>query len=396
MLSERMEGFYGLMRQAGDNGVAFARVDPVPYEGRTISLGGRDLLNFANCSYLGLETDPRVTRAAMDAVARYGMLMSNSRAYFSSPLYAELEELLDEMMPGYSVVSPTTTLGHCSNLPVLIGNEDVILADVHVHNSVQMAAKICVADGARLVRVPHNDMSALEEIVSNPEYEGRRLWFLGDGIYSMQGEFLELESLVAVLGRHPNLFAYIDDAHGFSWCGKNGAGFVLGAGKAHPQIIATVSMCKSFGSFGGITVFPEKSLAERLRHIGQTQIFSAPLPSAALGASVASAKLHLSDELPAFQAELEGKIDHFKRECRRAGLPIKTKARTPVQFVEIGDNAQVYAVVQKLVERGYFCSSAVYPSMPKKHGGVRISITRHLRDEDLDGLVRTLAELLGT
>jgi 7-keto-8-aminopelargonate synthetase-like enzyme len=153
-------------------------------------------------------------------------------------------------------------------------------------------------------------------------------------------------------------------------------------------------MCKSFGSFGGITVFPDESVAERVRHIGQTQIFSAPLPTAALAASVASAKLHLSDELPVFQAELEEKIRHFKAECVRAALPIRTKAHTPVQFIEIGDNAAVYAVVQELMERGYFCSSAVYPSMPKKHGGIRISLTRHLRRDDLDGLVHTLTELL--
>jgi 7-keto-8-aminopelargonate synthetase-like enzyme len=329
-LSERIEWSYGMMRLANDNKVAFASADPVPFDGRTISLGGRSLLNFANCCYLGFETDPRVTQAAMDATARYGMLMSNSRAYFSSPLYIELEELLNEMMPGHVVVFPTTTLGHCSNLPVLIDREDLIICDTHAHNSIQMAAKLCVAEGVELARLPHNDMSALEEFVSKPEHEGRRLWFLGDGIYSMQGEFLDLDNLVQTLNRHPNLYAYIDDAHGFGWSGKNGAGFVLGGGSSHPQLITTVSMCKSFGSFGGVAVFPDESLADRLRHVGQTQVFSSPLPTAVLGASVASAKIHLSDQLPSYQAELEEKIRYFRSECNRVADQDQVTHANPV------------------------------------------------------------------
>jgi 7-keto-8-aminopelargonate synthetase-like enzyme len=271
----------------------------------------------------------------------------------------------------------------------------LIICDTHAHNSIQMAAKLCVAEGVELARLPHNDMSALEEFVSKPEHEGRRLWFLGDGIYSMQGEFLDLDNLVQTLNRHPNLYAYIDDAHGFGWSGKNGAGFVLGGGSSHPQLITTVSMCKSFGSFGGVAVFPDESLADRLRHVGQTQVFSSPLPTAVLGASVASAKIHLSDQLPSYQAELEEKIRYFKSECNRVGLPIRTKSHTPIQFIEIGTNAEVYPFVQKLMDRGLYCSSAVFPSMPKKHGGIRISLTRHLHKADLDALVQNLVELFG-
>ena len=41
-------------------------------DGRLVTLDGRKVVNFGSCSYLGLETDPRLTSAAADAVMRYG------------------------------------------------------------------------------------------------------------------------------------------------------------------------------------------------------------------------------------------------------------------------------------------------------------------------------------
>jgi 7-keto-8-aminopelargonate synthetase-like enzyme len=50
-------------------------------------------------------------------------------------------------------------------------------------------------------------------------------------------------------------------------------------------------------------------------------------------------------------------------------------------------------MVKKLMERGVYVTIAAYPSMPKKHGGLRINITRHLTFEDIDYLIEQLIEL---
>ncbi|MCP4135229.1 MAG: aminotransferase class I/II-fold pyridoxal phosphate-dependent enzyme [bacterium] len=342
-----------------------------------------------------METDERVKKGASEAVNKYGMLMSNSRSFFSSSLYRELEELIAGIMPGYQVISPTTTLSHCANLPALISKDDVIIIDMHAHNSIQMAAKLCMANGTEVVYLrEHNDMKKLEEIVNLPQYTGKRTWFLGDGIYSMQGEFLDLENLKKVLDRNPALYAYIDDAHGFGWTGKKGAGYVLGDGTIHSRIITTVSMCKSFGVFGGITVFPNEELSTRMSYAGQTQIFSAPLPSPVLGAAIASAKIHLSGELEIYQNELNDKIEFFKKRCLEASIPLTTRSHTPIKFIEIGNSEETYAVTSRLFNQGIYCSTAAYPSMPKNAGGIRISITRHLEYDDIDFLIEHLAQVL--
>jgi 7-keto-8-aminopelargonate synthetase-like enzyme len=79
-----------------------------------------------------------------------------------------------------------------------------------------------------VVTLRSKPIPALEEIAKTPEHEGRRLWFLGDGIFSMQGEYLDLEGLIGILNRYSNLHAYIDDAHGFSWREKTVLASFLG------------------------------------------------------------------------------------------------------------------------------------------------------------------------
>ena len=80
--------------------------------GRFVTLHGRRHVNFGSCSYLGLEMDVRLKAAACDAVARFGVQFSSSRAYVSSPPHRELERLLAAIFGAPLVVVQTTTLGH--------------------------------------------------------------------------------------------------------------------------------------------------------------------------------------------------------------------------------------------------------------------------------------------
>src|SRR5688572_7916867 len=54
-------------------------------DGRLVTLGGRHVVNFGSCSYLGLETHPALRAGVIDAVERFGTQFSSSRAYLSAP-----------------------------------------------------------------------------------------------------------------------------------------------------------------------------------------------------------------------------------------------------------------------------------------------------------------------
>ncbi len=90
------------------------------FDGAHIVLNEKHILNFGSCSYLGLEFDPRIKAAAKEAIDKYGTQFSEFRAYVSLGLYKELEYLLENFFDAYCVITPTTTLRHIANIPVLV------------------------------------------------------------------------------------------------------------------------------------------------------------------------------------------------------------------------------------------------------------------------------------
>ena len=55
--------------------------------GREITLRGRKLLNFASCSYLGLEMEPALIEGAVAPTRSFGTQFSGSRAFIAAPPY---------------------------------------------------------------------------------------------------------------------------------------------------------------------------------------------------------------------------------------------------------------------------------------------------------------------
>lgn len=72
------------MSHAKSLGVTHGHFTDHHLNGQTVKVFGRDLYHFANCSYLGLELDPRIKEAAKDAIDCHGVQFSCSKTYLSS------------------------------------------------------------------------------------------------------------------------------------------------------------------------------------------------------------------------------------------------------------------------------------------------------------------------
>ena len=173
---ERLALLDRTMSEVAERGLILRTPDDEPLDGRTISLDGRSLLNFGSCSYLGLELDPRMRQAVIDAVLRYGTQFSSSRTYMSAPPYLELEAQLESMFGGHVVLAPTTTLGHLAALPVIVESGDAVILDQLVHHSVQVAANQLRAQGTTVEMIRHNRMDRLEAMVARLAPRHRRIW----------------------------------------------------------------------------------------------------------------------------------------------------------------------------------------------------------------------------
>src|SRR5690606_10068943 len=74
---------------AKDQGVVHLYAEGASLSGRHLSINGKTLYHFGTTGYLGLEQDPRLKQAAIDAIEHYGTQFPLSKTYISHPLYAE-------------------------------------------------------------------------------------------------------------------------------------------------------------------------------------------------------------------------------------------------------------------------------------------------------------------
>lgn len=362
-------------------------------DGRSLSLDGRQMVHMGSCSYLGLEQDPRLIEGAIAATRNYGTQFSASRGFISLPLYAELESLLESIVGGPVLVTPTTTLGHASVLPHLIDEDAIVFHDQQVHASVQAGLNHVRVHGIRCKPIRHNRLDLLETELAALS-PNQQVWYLIDGLYSMFGDLAPYAELAELLERHPNLYLYIDDAHSISILGARGRGLALDWFIDHPRVVVAGSMAKGFGSTGGFVVLKDEALRRRVRHLGGGLVFSGPLTPPSLGASIASARIHLSPEFHTLQTELQRLIAWTTQECRRLGLPLTSSAPTAVRFIGLGNDNLTRRVGRMLQEAGFFANPIGFPVVPPTQSGVRFTLTRHLSITDVTAFLEAFRTAL--
>jgi len=387
-----MRLFHRNAARAREMGISRQLIEDEVLIGDSIVLDGRRLANFGLCSYLGLGDDKRLKEGAFRAIERFGTSYSSSIAYTAIPLYQELKERLESMFDAHAVLAPTTTLAHFAALPVLIRPGDTVLIDSVSHASVQTATQLLQANGIEMSVVPHNDVAAIETVLS--EHEGRgRVWLLVDGVYSMYGDIAPAAELAVLLDRHPALHIYCDDAHGMGWDGMRGRGTYLARAGWHERLVVVAGLSKSFGATGGVIVVPDAELAEMIELVGPPLTFGGPIPPASLGAAVASADIHLSDELPQLQAELQDRIALVNRLAVEMRLPFATLDPTPIWYLEIGDYDRSAALSVAMREAGFFVNGSAFPVVPYGHAGVRFTVTLYNSPDQIEDMLTALREL---
>lgn len=381
-------------RISSNLGIAQLQLEDTELDGRTILVNGKKVVNFGSCSYLGLEKHPSIVDGVIDAVKRYGSQFSSSRAYASVTLYAEAERLLGQIFEKPVLLAPTTTLGHLSNIPTLVGERDAVILDLQVHACVQSATQLVKARGGYVELIRHNRMDILEERINQLTSKYEKIWYMADGVYSMYGDFLPIDQLYQLLDKYPNFHLYVDDAHGTGWAGKYGQGYVLSRKPFHERLYLVAGLAKSFGACGGVLVFPDEIHKVRVRNCGGTFIFSGPIQPPMLGAIIASAKLHLSEEIKHYQSELQKRIDYFVETCKAFKLPLIGESNSPIFFIGVGRPVVGYNMVTRIMNKGFFINLSVFPSVPYKNTGLRIPLTLNHTFEDIYNLLQVISEQL--
>jgi len=380
------------MQAAADAGVVRVKITDEEIRGTKIRVGGKNLINFGSCSYLGLGQDERLKQAATAAVHRFGPSYSSSAAYASVDLYTDLEQKLQKIFRGNHVVpAPTTTLAHLAALPVLIGRDDSVVMDIQAHASLHLAADVLRGRGVKIKIVRHNDMEALRSCVSQLSGDARKVWYLADGIYSMHGDPAPIDQISQLMDDFENLYVYYDDAHGFGWAGEAGVGYVLERVELNERIFVAVSLSKSFGAGGGAVICHDERTARKILLTGGTLTFGGPIHPAVLGAAVRSADLHLSPEHAERQKKLYDRIDTVNNLTKELQLPVQMHDRTPITFVRVGTTEQSIRCAKAMMVEGFYVNVAAYPAVPRGRGGIRFTVTADHSINDIESLICALS-----
>lgn len=377
-------------------GVFHATAEDEALDGRIVTVEGRAMINFGSCGYTGLEVHPELTGAVVDAVRRYGTQLSSSRSYLSAPDYPEAEATLSRMFGRPATITGSTSMANMAVATTLTTPDDIMLVDAQAHRSLQTAVLVAQSQGTGMRMVPHNNTAVLRRWLAELSGRHRRVWYCADGLYSMFGDFAPIDELDRIAAEYPNLWLLIDDAHSVSWLGRNGRGSVLD--RLSPgtlaRTITTGSLNKAFGAAGGVMTFPDEATRQEVFTLSWPTIFSGPLQPPMLAAVLASARLHLTDEITARQAHLLRSIRLFNLAAARHGLPLVTPDETPLRYVAAGGSGPALGLASRLQKAGFLVNPAIYPAVPAQRSGIRIALTVHQTDQDIAALAEAIATLL--
>ena len=376
---------------AKNNGIAHLCTEDAALINNRLTIKGNEVINFSSCSYLGLEFNKRMRMGAKKALDDYGTQFSASRAYVSTKYYRELEHMATKIFGSPTIIAPTTSLGHISAIPVLVHAEDAVILDHQVHQSVQTAVNLVKPRGVHVEMIRHNRMDILEMRVKKLRGKHKKIWYMADGIYSMYGDGTPVNEIYELMDLYPELHYYVDDAHGMSCYGRHGRGYVLSLQPIHEKMVMATSLNKAFASGGGALVFPNSELAQKVMNCGSTLITSGPMQPAALGAAIASASIHLSNEIYTMQEDLKENIKYTNLMLEKHGLPNVAPSDSPIFFIGVSLPKVGYNLIKRMMKEGYYMNLGIFPAVPMKNTGVRFTITRLHTFEQIESMVAAMA-----
>ncbi|MPZ57868.1 MAG: aminotransferase class I/II-fold pyridoxal phosphate-dependent enzyme [Rhizobiales bacterium] len=344
------------------------------HEGRasaSTQIAGQTCLNFSSYDYLGLNGHPEVAVAAKSAIEQYGLSCSASRLVAGErPIHRSLERALADH---YGVEDCAVFVsGYATNVGVigqLVGPKDLLVFDAAIHNSAVVGGLL---SGANRRSFAHNDLAGLDRLLSSIRADFERVLIVVEGLYSMDGDYPHLPTLIEIKKRH-EAWLMIDEAHALGVLGQRGYGLAEHFGiDGNAVDIWMGTLSKTLSSCGGY-IAGSTELVEYLKCMAGVFVYSVGLPPAlAAGASKA---LELMHREPERVRRLRQNCVYFHELATENGLDTGAGMSTAVCPILVTDSLPAVVLSQRLLERGINVLPIIYPAVPAKASRLRFFIT---------------------
>ena len=356
---------------------------------RRITVGGRQLYSFGSDSFLGLDRDPRVQHALIQAVRPWGTHNGASRVFSTVELGEEAERRLAKWLGVEdTLIFASVTLANAGLIPAIAGDGDLLVVDRLSHDSIHQAAKIAAGSGA-IVRQFHPCRGeTLAGVLAKESYRGCVVAV--DGVNSMSGAIPPLNELDEVT-RGCGGILYVDDAHGTGVVGPRGRGAAAKVLGSLDDVLMVGSLSKAFSCMGAF-VTCTTPLKQVLKMKSNTFIFGGPVPPPYLAAICAVCDIIDSPEYAELLGRLHMLIRRLVEGIRAIGLNV-LGGESPIVSVVIGDIEQTLEAGKWLFDRGFYVQSATFPAVPINGGLLRIQVNANHAVKAIDDLLGALAEM---
>ncbi|MFT3713552.1 MAG: aminotransferase class I/II-fold pyridoxal phosphate-dependent enzyme [Archangium sp.] len=365
--------------------------------GDTTVVNGKQMLNFSSYNYVGNSGDPVVSKAAQDAIAKYGTSVSASRvASGEKPLTLELEKALAEFFGTEDSI--VLVSGHATNVTVIghvCGAGDLIVHDALAHDSIIQGAKL---SGAKRRPFPHNDWEALDRMLTNLRPHYRRVLIAIEGTYSMDGDIPELPKFIEVKKKHKAMLL-VDEAHSAGVVGPTGRGIGehFNVNRADVDMwMGTLS--KSFASCGGY-IAGSKALVEYLKYTTPGFVYSVGIPPPNAAAALAATRQMLKH--PERSKKAKDNAAYFIKLLKERGLNSGMSKDTAVVPLIVGNSVLCLQLSDSLKKRGINVQPILYPAVEEDqarlrfflsslHSPEQLLLTANTAKEELERLTREM------
>jgi 8-amino-7-oxononanoate synthase len=358
-----------------------------------IAVDGQPAINFSSNDYLGLSSDERLKEAAIEAIRRYGAGSSASRLISGTgPLVLGLEQALAQFK--HTEAALVFNSGYQANVGVLqaiLEAGDWVFCDRLNHASLMDG---CRLSGARWTRYHHLDLAHLEARLNKAPLTARK-WIVTDTVFSMDGDYPDLNALINIAERHGALLM-VDEAHATGLYGQaRSSGLCEQFGVSDRIALQMGTFSKALGGAGAYVAGPQVMI-DTLINRARSFIYSTALPPAVIAAACAAVTLVQSDLRP--KTRLWNNVAHFEQLACAAGLADRFPhpLKSPIIPILVGDSAQTLKISQTLLDTGYFVQAIRPPTVPPGTSRLRIALSAAHTPQQIEGLIQALKVALAT
>jgi 8-amino-7-oxononanoate synthase len=352
-------------------------------QGASITVDGKQLLNFSSNDYLGLANHCDVIHSFKQAADEFGVgggasHLVNGHSHHHHELELELAEFCGRSR---ALLFCSGYMANVGIINALLKKGDAVFQDKLNHASLLDGGLL---SGASFQRYLHDDAQSLS--IKLARSDARRKLVVTDGVFSMDGNIANLPKLVKTAGEH-DAWVMVDDAHGVGCLGESGAGcselYQLDQQQV-PVLVGTLG--KAFGTAGAF-VAGSDALIETLIQFARTYIYTTSMPPAIAAATRTSLSLVKKESWR--REHLAQLIEQFKQGCRAIGV-VLLPSQSAIVPIMIGDAKTALAASERLSELGVQVKAIRSPTVAVGQARLRVTLSAAHSKDDVAKLLSAL------